>query len=310
MPAGSVITRGNNPRLLREDVRALFSNAYNEHEKQFDKVYGAPVPATHSFEIDVQWGSFGPAPKKAEGAGVVFDSKQQGITPKYDIDTFALAFSVSEENMEDNKHNLFSDGARGIAFSLRQSSEIEGANVLNRGFNSAFVMKDGDGESLFSASHRRGPDDDTLVSNQLDVPASLSEAAVEALLIKIGQAKDTRGNPIALKGLKLIIPPTLPFEAQRITKSVLQSATANNDLNAMRSMGMLREGFFVNNYLSSEKAWFIITDVPKGLTHMVRRAVKFQEDNVFDTSNLAFKASQRETFGWSDFLGAFGSPGI
>jgi len=309
MAAGGVITRGNNPRLLREDVNAIFSDAYNEHPQQFSKIYGAPHMASHSFEVDVQWGSFGPAPIKDESDGVVNDSQQQGITPKYPIDTFALAYQVSEENMEDNKWGLFSDGARKLAFSLRQSSEIEGANVLNRAFNSAFVMQDGDGKSLLATDHRRGPDDNTSVSNKLAIAASLSEASLERLLIQVQELKDTRGNPVAATATRMIAPPALSFEAQRITASVLQSGTANNDLNAIRSMGMLPEGFFVNNYLTSDTAWFLMTDVDDGLKHMLRRGVKFQEDNDFGTSNMRFKASQRETFGWSDFRGVFGTEG-
>jgi len=263
-----------------------------------------------SFELDQQFEGFGLAPVKNEGAGVAYDSQQEGFTPKYPMLTYAKGFIVTREAMEDNLYNLFTRRARSLAFSMRQTQENVGANVYNRGFNSAFLMDGGDGVELFSQLHINGPSDSTTFSNELATPAALSEASLEDLLIQINEATDPRGLRIAIRGERLIVPPKLGFDAERIMNSVLQNDTGNNAVNAIRSTGMLPAGHMVNNYLTSDTAWFIKTNAPHGMKYFTRQAVRFEQDNDFGTSNARFKADERTAFGWTDPRGAFGSAGV
>lgn len=304
-----VISTGNIARLLQEGVNSVFGQAYDKHPMEWDKLFDS-FTSRKNFELDQQFEGFGLAPEKPEGEGIKYDSQQEGFTPKYPNLTYGKGFIVTEEAMEDNLYNLFAPKARALAFSMQQTKENVGANVYNRGFNSAFVMEGGDGEPLFSSSHVNGPSDATTFSNQLDVPADLSEASLEELLIQISEATDPRGLRIALQGMKLIVPPKQAFTAERITASVLQNDTANNAVNAIRSMGMLPEGFMVNHYLTSDKAWFIKTNSPDGMKYFTRREVRFEQDNDFGTSNMRFKATERYSFGWTDPRGAYGSAGV
>jgi hypothetical protein len=263
-----------------------------------------------AFELDQQFEGFGLAPVKTEGNGVAYDSQQEGFTPKYPMLTYAKGFIVTREAMEDNQYQLFTRRARALAFSMRQTRENVAANVYNRGFNPAFLMTGGDGVELFSQAHINGPSDSTTFSNELATPAALSEASLEDLLIQINDATDPRGLRIAIRGERLIVPPKLGFEAERIMNSTLQNDTGNNAINAVRATGMLPAGHMVNNYLTSDTAWFIKTNSPDGMKCWDRQAVRFEQDNDFGTSNARFKADERYAYGWTDPRGSYGSAGV
>ena len=304
-----VITTGNISRLLQEGVASVFGQAYNEHPTEHTMLFNQET-STKAFELDQQFEGFGLAPVKQEGDGVSYDSQQEGYTPKYPNLTYAKGFIVTREAMEDNLYELFSRKARALAFSMNQTTETVAANVYNRAFNSSYLMTGGDGVELLSTAHVRGPSDSTTYSNELATPAALSEAALEDLMIQIAQAKDARGLNIALRGERLIVPPSLGFEAERILNSVLQNDTGNNAINAIRATGVLPGGHMVNHYLSSSTAWFVKTNAPDGLKHKVRQAVRFEQDNDFGTSNARFKADKRDAWGWSDPRGLYGSAGV
>tara|TARA_R110000850_G_C9996087_1_gene467973 strand:+ start:22006 stop:22929 length:924 start_codon:yes stop_codon:yes gene_type:complete len=304
-----VIATGNISRLLQEGVKNVFGQAYEEHTQQWDMLFDTEQ-SSKAFELDQQFEGFGLAPVKTEGNGVAYDSQQEGFTPKYPNLTYAKGFIVTREAMEDNQYNLFNRRARALAFSMRQTKENVGANIYNRGFNSAFLMTGGDGVELFSTAHINGPSDSSTFSNELATPAALSEASLEELLIQISEATDPRGLRIAIKGERLIVPPKLGFDAERIMNSVLQNDTGNNAVNAVRSTGMLPAGYMVNNYLTSDTAWFIKTNTPDGMKHFNRQSVRFEQDNDFGTSNARFKADERYAMGWTDPRGAYGSAGV
>lgn len=305
----SVITTGNSPRLLQPGVARVFGQAYDEHPMQFPMLFDT-LNSRKNFELDVQWEGLGLAPEKLEGAGTAFDSQQQGFIPKYPMLTYSLGFIVTEEEMDDNLYDLFPKRSRALAFSMRQTKETVAANVYNRAFNSTFLMTGGDGVELLSTAHVRGPSDSTTFSNELAVPASLSEASLEDILIQINQETDPRGLRVSISGQRLIVPPALGFEAERILESVQRSGTAENDINAMKSQGMLPQGHMVNNYLTSSTAWFVKTNAPTGMTYWTRKAVDFQQDNDFGTSNARFKATHRDAYGWTDPRGLYGSAGV
>jgi hypothetical protein len=304
-----VIGTYNISPLLVEGVKNVFGQAYDQHNRQWDTLYDQEQ-SKKAFEQDQQFEGFGLAPVKLEGAGVAYDSQQAGFSPKFQNLTYGKGFIVTKEAMDDNLYNLFDRRARALAFSMQQTKENVGANVYNRGFNSAFLMPGGDGVELFSTAHVNGPSDGTTFSNELAVPAALSEASLEDMLIQINEATDPRGLRIALKGQRLIVPPKLSFEACRILKSVLQNDTSNNAINAVREKGVLPGGYVENNYLTSDSAWFIKTNAPDGMKAMSRQEVAFDQDMDFGTSNARFKAVERYSFGWSDPRGAYGSAGV
>ena len=301
------ITTGNIPRLLQEGVKSVFGRAYDEHSTEYDKIF-ASNESRKNFELDVQFEGFGLADEKPEGDEITFDSASQGFTPKYPNLTYAKGFIVTKEALADELYDQLMSKARALAFSMRQTKEVVGANVLNNGFDSNFVMVDGDGSELFATDHLNGPSGGTF-SNKLTVDADLSEAALEDLLIQIGQATDPRGKRIALQGTRLIIPTALQFEAQRILGSVLQNDTGNNATNAVRDMNSIRDGFTVNHYLTDADAWFISTNSPDGMKYYTRQAVEFGEDNAFTSGNARMKADERYSFGWSDPRGIYASSG-
>ena len=303
-----VITTGNISRLLVEGVKNVFGQAYEHHNKQWDMLFDTEQ-SRKAFEQDQQFEGFGLAPEKLEGAGVAYDSQQVGFSPKFKNLTYAKGFIVTKEAMADNLYQLFERRARALAFSMQQTKENVGANIYNRGFNSAFLMEGGDGVELFSTAHINGPSDSTTFSNELATPAALSEASLEDILIQINEATDPRGLRIALRGERLIVPPKLGFEAERILNSVLQNDTGNNAINAVRSTGMLPGGHMVNNYLTSNTAWFVKTNAPDGMKYFTRQEVDFDQDMDFGTSNARFKADERYSFGWSDPRGCFASAG-
>ena len=307
--AGGVINTGSISRLLEDGVRTIFGDKYQEHETQWNKIF-KEKDSDRAYELDVQMEGFAPASVKPEGQGLVYDSEQEGFIPKYVMQSIAKGFIVSKEAMDDNRYELFSKKARMLANSFRQTEEIIGANVLNRAFNNSYTMLGGDGVSLCNTAHVRGPTDSTTFSNTAATPAALSETALEDMLIQINNFTDARGNRIAVKGTRLIVPPALQFQADRVLGSPLQSGTVNNDINALMSKGMLPEGYTVNNYLTSNTGYFIITDCEDGLTRFTRQSIEFDRDRDFGTSNFRFKAFERYSVGWTDVRTVSGNSGV
>jgi len=302
------ITVGNIPRLVQEGLRNIFGGSYREHPKEYDKIFDS-FDSRKNFEVDQQLEGLGLAPEKPEGDEIAFDSFRQGFSPKYRHLTYGKGYIVSEEAIEDELYGQLKGKTRRLAFSMTQTKEVVGANILNRGFNGAFTQVDGDGEALFSTSHPNGPSGGVF-SNKLAVDADFNEASLEDLLIVIGSARDPRDLQIALQGTKLIGPVALQFEFQRVLGSVLQNDTGNNATNAIRDMNSVRDGFTINHYLSDPDAWFIKTNSPDGLKYFTRRAVRFQEDNAFTSGNARMKADERYSFGFSDPRGAYATSGL
>lgn len=298
------ITTGNHPKSLWPGIKAFFGKTYAEKPMVCDMVFSKQT-SDKAYEEVVEETGFGLAPVKAEGNAVSYDTDTQGYVTRYTNVTYGLGAIITQEAIEDNQYeNVATRKAAKLARSMRQTKENVHANILNRGFNSAFVG--GDGKELFATDHP------TLAgnqSNELAVAADLSEASLEDLLILIRQARDSRGLRIQLEGQKLVVPSALAFEATRIVSSVNQSGTANNDINAMKAMGMLPGGICIWDYLTDDDAFFITTDAPEGLTSFQRRALQLTQDNDFDTTNARMKATERYSVGWSDWRGVYGSPG-
>lgn len=299
-----VITTGNHPKALWPGMHAFFGRTYREHPTEYTMLFDMES-SSKNYEEDTLVTGFGLAPIKAEGAAVQYDSEAQQWTKRYTHTAYALGYIVTREELDDNLYEVVSKRRiKALAFSMRQTKETVAANVYNRAFNSSYTG--GDGKELLATDH---PSLAGTWSNELSTPADLSEAAIEDLLIQIMNAKNDRGLRIALMGRSLIVPPALAFEAERIIKSAQQSGTANNDVNAIRSMGLLPEGVKVNHYLTDTDAWFIRTNCPNGMTGFDRVGVEFTRDNDFDTDNAKAKAYERYSFGWTDPRALYGSSG-
>jgi hypothetical protein len=298
------MTTGAHPKDLWPGIKAHFGATYDEHAEQYKEIFDMET-SDKSYEERVQYTGFGLAPVKNQGASISFDDAQQGYTSRITNITYAIGGIITREAIEDGQYESIATRiARYIAFSIRQTEENVGANVLNRAFTAGYTG--GDGVVLCSASH---PEKGGNQSNLLSVAADLSEASLEDMLVQIMQATDSRGLKISLIGQKLIIPPQLSFEATRILESMQQSGTANNDTNALRAMGMLPGGVAINQYLTDADAWFIKTNVPEGMICQSRRSVEFGQDNDFDTENAKMKGSIRKGFGWADWRGIYGTSG-
>jgi len=249
---------------------------------------------------------FGAAPTKAEGAMINYESGREGFVSRYVHETVALAFSITEEAEEDGLYgSLGAKYARALARSMQHTKEIKGANILNNATNAAQLG--GDGKTLLATDHPLGGGG--TASNKLATAADLTETSLESLLIQISEAKDDREIPIALTGQKLIVPPSLVFIAERILKSNLRPGTADNDINAMRSMGMIPGGVVVNQRLTDPDAYFIMTDCPDGMKHFVRAPIKKAVEGDFETGNLRYKVRERYSFGFTDWRSIYGSEG-
>lgn len=299
----SVITSGNHPKLLWPGVAKVWGASYNKHPMEWSQIF-EEKNSDKSYEEDVEATGFGLAPQKTEGAAISYTSHTQGATTRYTNVTYGLGFIVTQEEIEDNqyKDKAFSR-AEMLAFSMRTTKEIVHANILNRAFTAAYAG--GDGQELISADHPNATGGTQ--SNYLATPADFSEAALEDVMIMINTAKNSVGLQIAIKPKKLIIPPQLVFEAERVLNSNLRSGTADNDKNAVK--GMLSGGYVCNHYLTDADAWFVQTDAPRGLMHFKRRAIEFAKDGDFDTSNAKHKATERYSAGWTDWRGVYGSEG-
>lgn len=300
-----VINTGSFPLALWPGVNGWWGSSYQEHGLECKELF-TTKQSDKAYEEVGEITGFGLAPRKPEGESVKYDSHSQGVTTRYTNDAYALGFIVTYEELKDNKYMEVAESrTKGLAFSCRTTKEIVGANVYSRATSGSFLGADG--VSLLSTAHPTVTGGTQ--SNRLSVDADMSEASLEDLCIQIAEAKNTRDLQIALKPTKLVIPPALMFEAQRILRSDLQSGTANNDINALRSMGMIPT-IVTNHYLTDSDAFFIRTDAPEGMTLFDREAISISEDNDFDTKNFKVSSYERYVFGYSDWRGLFGSPGI
>jgi hypothetical protein len=293
------ISRAQLVKELEPGLNALFGLEYKNYENQHTQIYSVES-SDRAFEEEVMESGFGEAPVKTEGAGVSYDQAQEVFTARYTHETIALAFSLTEEAVEDNLYDRLSARyTKALARSMAQTKQIKAAAVLNNAFTTSIG---GDGVALCATNH-------PTLSNTLATAADLSETALEQALIDIAAFTDERGLKIAVQGLKLIIPKELMFTADRIMKSTLRVGTADNDVNAIRNMGMVPQGYVVNNFLTDPDAFFIKTDAPNGMKMFERVSMKTGFEGDFDTGNVRYKARERYSFGFSDPRGLFGSPG-
>jgi len=298
------ISRGQLVKELEPGLNALFGLEYKRYENQHAEIFDTET-SDRAFEEEVMLSGFANAQVKPEGSGVTFDNAQETFTSRYTHETIALAFSITEEAIEDNLYDrLASRYTKALARSMANTKQVKAANVLNNAFDSAFAG--GDGKELCATNH---PTIAGTVSNELATSADLNETSLEQSLIDIAAFTDERGLKIAARGMKLIIPSDLQFTAERLMKSSQRVGTADNDINAINSMGMIPQGYVVNNFLTDTDAFFIKTDVPNGLKMFVRSPIKTAMEGDFDTGNVRYKARERYSFGFSDYRGIYGSPG-
>jgi hypothetical protein len=289
---------------LNLGLNTVFGMEYDRYPEQWRALYSTEQ-SMKAFEEDVQMIGFGAAPTKAEGAMINYDSGREGFVSRYVHETVALAFAITEEAEEDGLYgSLGAKYARALARSMQQTKEVKGANVFN---NATGTSVGGDGVSLLNGSHPLGGGG--TASNKLATAADLSETSLESLLIQISEAVDDRSIPVALSGRKLAVPPQLVFIAERILKSNLRPGTADNDINALRNMGMIPEGVVVNQRFTDPDQYFILTDCPDGMKHFVRAPIKKAVEGDFETGNLRYKVRERYSFGFTDWRGVYGSEG-
>ena len=304
----AVITTGNFAKDLVPGVRAWFNTKYKEYPIEYLDIFDKNI-STKAFEEEVGVTGFGLAQIKTENDGIAYDDQSQGYVNRYTNVTYGLGFIITREMHEDGiSVTVALRRASALAFSIRQTKELIGANVLNRAFTSTYTMgTNSDGKELCATDHPNKSGGTW--RNELSTAADLSESALEQACIDIAALKTDKGLTIAIRPMKLILPPDLEFDAFRILKSIGRVDTANNDINAIRASGKIPQGVAVNHYLTDTDAWFLKTDCPDGLKYMERRADAFGTENDFDTENAKFKATFRGAFGWSDARGCFGSPG-
>ena len=297
------ISRSQLVKELEPGLNALFGLEYKRYENQHAEIYTTET-SDRAFEEEVMLSGFASAPTKQEGAGVVFDQAQETFTARYNHETIALAFSITEEAIEDNLYDrLAARYTRALARSMANTKQVKAANVLNQA--QVATVTGGDGVSLINASHPLATGG--VLSNVLATAADLNETSLEQSLIDISSFVDERGLKIASQGMKMIIPKELQFTAERLMKSPQRVGTADNDINAIASMGMVPQGYRVNNFLSDPDAFFIMTDVPNGMKMFVRSPIKTAMEGDFDTGNVRFKARERYSFGFSDPRCVFGN---
>jgi hypothetical protein len=298
------ISRSQLLKELLPGLNALFGLEYGKYENEHAEIYETEN-SDRSFEEEVKLSGFGAAPVKNEGSAIQYDSAQEAFTARYSHETVAMGFSITEEAMEDNLYDSLSARyTKALARAMAYTKQTKAASLLNTGFA---TFQSGDGVTLFNASHPTVGG--TLNSNRPSVAADLNETSLEQAVIDIAGYTDERGLLIAARPRKLVVPPSLMFVATRLLETELRTATADNDLNAIKSNGSIPEGYRVNHYLTDTDAWFLITDVPNGMKHFVRTPMQTSMDGDFDTGNVRYKARERYSFGVSDPLGIYGSPG-
>ena len=300
----TVVSTGNLAKLLWPGLNARWGANYTEFPKEYTDLVDVSS-SDMNYEEDQELTGFGLAPIKPQGQATVYDTMQQGVTTRYTHIAYSLGFIITREAIDDNQYEKIGMARTGsLAFSMRQTKENVVANLYNRGFSTSYPI--GDGAAMLSAAHP------TLAGNQsnlLATAADLSEASLEDMVVQIGQAVNSRGLRISLQAKSLIIPVQLQFEAARILKSVQQNDTANNAINALRSMGAFTDGVKVNHYLTDADAFFVRTNAPEGLKLFQRTAAEFKQDGDFDSDNLKFKAYERYSVGCSDWRAIYGTPG-
>ena len=299
------ISRAQLLKELLPGLNALFGLEYSRYGEEHKEIFETET-SERSFEEETKLSGFSAAPVKNEGSAIAYDNAQEVFTARYNHETIALGFSLTEEAIEDNLYDsLSSRYTKALARAMAYTKQTKAAAVLNNGFDTDYAG--GDGQPLFSASH-------PLVSGGTNsnipaTPADLNETSLEAAVIQIAGWTDERGLLIAAKPRKLVVPPSLMFVATRLLETELRVSTADNDINALKSNGSIPEGYTVNHFLTDTDAWFLTTDVPNGLKHFVRTPMATSMDGDFDTGNVRYKARERYSFGWSDPLGMYGSEG-
>ena len=300
------ISRGQLVKELEPGLNALFGLEYKRYENQHAEIYSTES-SDRAFEEEVMLSGFANAQVKAEGSGVTFDNAQETFTARYSHETVALAFAITEEAIEDNLYDrLSSRYTKALARSMANTKQVKSVNPLINGLPGGSFTS-GDGVTLINTSH---PTIAGTVSNTLATAADLNETSLEQSLIDIAGMTDERGLKIAARGLKMIIPSELQFTAERLMKSQGRVGTADNDVNAIASMGMIPQGYRVNNFLTDPDAFYIITDVPNGMKYFDRSPIKTAMEGDFDTGNVRYKARERYSFGVSDYRGIFGVEGV
>jgi len=299
------ISRAQLLKELLPGLNALFGMEYKRYGEEHKEIYETET-SERSFEEETKLAGFSAAPVKPEGQAIAYDNAQEAWTARYNHETIAMGFSITEEAMEDNLYDSLSARyTKALARAMAYTKQVKAAAILNQGFNSGVTY--GDGVSLFSTAH-------PLISggtnsNRPTVGADLNETSLENAVIQIAGWTDERGLLIAAKPRKLVVPPALMFVATRLLETELRVATADNDINALKNNGSIPEGYTVNHFLTDTNAWFLTTDVPNGLKHFIRTPMSTSMDGDFDTGNARYKARERYSFGVSDPLGVFGSPG-
>ena len=298
----------NRAQMLKEllpGLNALFGMEYNRYGEEHKEIF-EQESSDRSFEEEVKLSGFSAAPVKAEGDAIQYDAAQEAYTSRYSHETIALGFSITEEAVEDNLYDsLSSRYTKALARAMAYTKQVKAANVLNNAFSASYTG--GDGVELCSTAH-------PLVgggtnSNEPSTAADLNETSLEAAIIQISGWTDERGLLIAARPKKLILPPALQFVATRLLETEGRVGTADNDVNAIANNGAVPGGFSINHFLTDDDAWFLTTDIPNGMKHFVRTALTTKMEGDFDTGNVRYKARERYSFGWSDPLGIFGSPG-
>ena len=299
------ISRAQLLKELLPGLNALFGLEYARYGEEHKEVYETET-SERSFEEETKLSGFSAAPVKGEGSAIQYDNAQEAWTTRYNHETIALGFSITEEAIEDNLYDSLSARyTKGLARAMAYTKQVKAAAVLNNGFNAAYVG--GDGVSLFNTAHPlvNGGTNSNTPTTQVD----LNETSLEAAVIQIAAWTDERGLLIAAKPKKMVIPPSLMFVAKRLLDTELRVATNNNDINAIKQMGAIPEGYTVNHFLTDPNAWFLTTDVPNGMKHFIRTPLANSMDGDFDTGNVRYKSRERYSFGWSDPLGIWGSSG-
>jgi len=306
------ISRAQLLKELLPGLNALFGMEYARYGEQHKEIYETET-SERSFEEEVKLSGFSAAPVKNEGSAISYDNAQEAWSTRYNHETIALGFSITEEAVEDNLYDSLSARyTKSLARAMAYTKQVKAASVLNNGFNGGYLG--GDGVSLFGYNSSSSLVNHPLVSggtnaNTPSTQADLNETSLEAAVIQIAAWTDERGLLIAAKPKKMVVPPALQFVATRLLETNLRVGTADNDINAIKNNGSVPEGYTVNNFLTDTNAWFLTTDVPNGLKHFVRTPLQNSMDGDFDTGNVRYKARERYSFGWSDALGIWGSSG-
>jgi len=299
------ISRAQLVKELEPGLNALFGMEYARYEDETKEIFETES-SDRAFEEEVLITGFGNAPVKREGDGVEFDTAYEGFTARYTHETIALAFALTEEAVEDNLYDRL--GARytkALARSMAHTKQVKGANVLNNAFSSSYTG--GDGLSLVNSSHTLAGGG--TFSNRPSTYVDLNETSLEDSLITVSTFVDDRNLTLALQGMKLVVPPQLQFIAERLLETPGRVGTADNDINALKNMGMISQGYAVNHFLTDTDAWFVLTDCPDGMKHFERTPMSTNMEGDFDTGNVRFKARERYSFGWSNPRGIYGSSG-